>query len=62
MEEATIFYLKKFLKILLIYVFRESDREGEREGDKHQCVRETLISHLSHVLQPEIGLQPRRVA
>ena len=30
-----------FLKILFIYFYREG-REGEREGEKHQCV---LVSH-----------------
>ena len=28
-------FLKKFLKILLIYFFRERGKEGEREGEKH---------------------------
>ena len=35
-----------FLKFLLY--FREEGREGEREGVKHQCERETLISCLPH--------------
>ena len=31
-----------FLKVLFIF------RERRREGEKHQCVRDTLISCLSH--------------
>ena len=31
-------FLKKFLKILLIYFFRERGKEGEREGEKHPGV------------------------
>ena len=27
-----------FFKIIFIYFFRERGREGEREGEKHQCV------------------------
>ena len=38
------FFFKDFIYLL----FREGGREGEREGEKHQCVRETLISCLSH--------------
>ena len=34
-----------FFKILFIY--RERGREGEIEGEKHRCVRDTLISCLS---------------
>ena len=44
-----------------IYLFSESRREGEKEGEKHQCVRETWIGclFLLHDLGP--GLQPRHV-
>ena len=31
-----------------IYLFLERKREGEREEEKHQCVRDTLIGFLSH--------------
>ena len=31
----------KFLKIL--FIFRERGREGEREGEKHQCVVASLL-------------------
>ena len=29
--------------------FRERGREGEREGEKHRCARETWVNRLSHV-------------
>ena len=32
--------------------FREWEREGEREGDKHQCERETLIGQLPLICDP----------
>ena len=35
---------------------RERGREGEGEGDNHQCERETLISCLLHMPQP--GTKP----
>ena len=31
-----------FFKILFIFIFRERGREGERKGEKYQCV---LASH-----------------
>ena len=36
--------------------FKERRREGEREGEKHQCERETPIGCLSFALQP--GTEP----
>ena len=30
-----------FFKRLYLFTFRESGREGEREGEKQQCARET---------------------
>ena len=33
-------------KILFIYLFLERGREGESEGEKHQCERETSIDCL----------------
>ena len=38
------------------YLFRETGREGEREGEKDQCVRETSIGCLLHA--PKWGLGP----
>ena len=32
--------------------------EGEREGEKHQCVRDTLIGSLSHVPNWGLGCNP----
>ena len=34
-QKAVPFFL---IKILFIYLFLERGREGEREGEKHQCV------------------------
>ena len=31
-----------FLKRFYLFIFREKGREGEREGQKHQCV---VVSH-----------------
>ena len=31
-----------------LFIFRERGREGEGEGEKHQCVRKTLIRCLFH--------------
>ena len=33
-----LFPLFEFLKIFYFFIFRERGREGEREGEKHQCV------------------------
>ena len=43
-----------FLKAL--FIFRERGREGEREGEKHRCVRETLIGYFSHIPKQGHGL------
>ena len=48
-----------FLKILFIYIQR--DEKGEREGEKHPCVRETSIAWLSHTPNWGPGPQPRHV-
>ena len=45
-----------FFKRFYLFVFRERGREGEREGKKHQCVRETSINYLLYVPQP--GTEP----
>ena len=31
---------------LYLFIFRENGREGERRGEKHQCMREASISFL----------------
>ena len=28
----------------ILFIFRDRGREGEREGEKHQCVGETLVA------------------
>ena len=53
-----IFYLKNFI---YLFIFRERGREGEIEGEKHQCVRDTLIDYLSLTPNWGPGLQSRCV-
>ena len=36
-----------------LFIFRERGREGEREGEKHRCERETLIGCFSHAPQQQ---------
>ena len=48
-----------FLRIL--FIFRERRRKGEREGEKHQCVRETSIACLLLTPSWGCGQQPRCV-
>ena len=50
-ELSAKFFFKDF-----IYVFRERRREGEREEEKHQCERETLIGCLLYA--PRQGTKP----
>ena len=47
-------FLTDFLLRFYLFIFRQRGREGEREGEKHQCVV------ASHVHQSP-GLQPRHV-
>ena len=42
-----------------LFIFRERGREGEREGEKHWCVRETSIGCLSRAPNQAPGPQPR---
>ena len=42
--------------IYYLFIFRERGREGEREGEKYQCV---VASPVSPYWEP--GLQPRHV-
>ena len=37
-EDETGFTFFKFLKRFYLFIFRERGREGERKGEKHQCV------------------------
>ena len=45
-------------------MFRGRGREGEREGEKHRCTRETVISCLLHAHNcgrvPHPGMCPNR--
>ena len=34
---------KSFFKRFYLFIFRERGREGESEGDKHQCVVASLV-------------------
>ena len=34
---------KPFLKRFYLFIFRERGREGEREGEKHQCVVDSHV-------------------
>ena len=52
---ADLFYFILFL------FFREKGKEGEREGEKHQNERETLISCLLHTPLPGSNWKPRHV-
>ena len=42
-------------------LFLERGGEGERKGERHQCVRDTSIGCLSHVPYWPPGPQPRHV-
>ena len=53
-----LFFKKRFY----LFVFRERRREGEREGEKHQCARETsMCGCLAHTPHWGPDLQPRHV-
>ena len=44
-----IHFLKTlFLKRFYLFIFRKKGREGEGEGEKHRCGRDTLIGCLLH--------------
>ena len=43
------------------FILRESRREGEGEGEKHKCVRDTRIGCLLHAPYWGPGLKPRHV-
>ena len=50
-----------FFKRFYLFTFIERGREGEREEEKHQYVRDTSIGYLSHALNWEPGLPPKHV-
>ena len=51
--------LKYFVRFHL-FIFRERRREGESEGEKHQCERETLMGCFPHISHP--GTEPANQA
>ena len=56
----SFFLLSFFLKKrFYLFSFREMGREGEREGEKHVCVRDTLAGCLLHTPNWGPGPQPR---
>ena len=60
-ENLKLFYIK--FKIHFIYLFLQRG-EGEREGEKHQCARETLVaSHAPPIGHPACspGMLPERI-
>ena len=58
--DVDLYYLLYFLKDF-IYLFLDRGREGEREGEKHWCARDTSTSCLSHGPNWGPGWQPRHM-
>ena len=54
------FLLFFFLRFYL-FIFRERGSDGEREGEKHWCMRDTLVSCLSLTPKGGPGQQPGHV-
>ena len=50
------FFFNKFFKKRYLFIFREREREGEREGGKHQCVVASLMRPTG-----DLAPQPRHV-
>ena len=46
------FYRAWFFKRFYLFIFRERGREGEREGENHQCV---VASHVPPTRDPGMG-------
>ena len=46
-----LFFLRFYL-----FIFRERGREGERQGEKHQCEKETTICGLSYISHVRLNL------
>ena len=51
------FYILFFLRFYL-FIFRGKGREGEREGEKHQCAGETSICCLLHTPNQDLAENP----
>ena len=59
---AIVFFFKfRIFKKFYLSVFREMGREGEWEGEKHLCVKDTLTGCLSHTPNQGPGPQLRNV-
>ena len=52
---SNLFFPQRFY----LFIFRERGREGEREGEKHQCARETLIGCSLHALSQRPAEYPQ---
>ena len=52
---------QSFFLTLYLFIFREREKDGEREGKKLWSVRETLIGCLSHAPKWGLDPQPRHV-
>ena len=60
MNNIRQFNVSFFIKIL--FIFREREREGEKDGEKHRYARDTSMGCLSHAPNLGPGLQPQHVA
>ena len=49
------------LKKKIFFTFTKRGREGEREGEKHPCKRETPIGHPPHAPHWELNPKPRHM-
>ena len=62
-EGFCLCFLDFFFFRFYLFIFREMGREGNRKGEKHQCVRDTFSPVASGTQTPKRGpdLQPRHV-
>ena len=56
-EHITILFFNPHLSTCLLILEIEEGRETDRQTDRHQCERETLIGWLPYVLQ--LGIEPK---
>ena len=56
------YYRYSFLFNFYLFTFRERGREGETEGEKPECIRDTLVGCFSHAPNWGPGPQPRLVS
>ena len=54
-------YTSEIFKKFYLFIFREWGKEGEREGEKHPCARQTSTYCFLHTPNQGPGLQPRYV-